>query len=153
MNTVMDDNKVLTLVSNERVPLSDSMRMVFEINSLKNATPATVSRAGILYINETDIGWRPFVDSWLMKRELAGMDPSGLEKTVLPTLFDRTSTRPMSSFARDSKSALRFTLSTKYPPSCTCWKDFWRPCPLRNGPPTFWRTSSCSQWFGRSADP
>ena len=30
MNTVMDDNKVLTLVSNERVPLSDAMRMVFE---------------------------------------------------------------------------------------------------------------------------
>lgn len=29
------------------------MRMVFEINSLKNATPATVSRAGILFINET----------------------------------------------------------------------------------------------------
>ena len=89
MNTVMDDNKVLTLVSNERVPLSDSMRMVFEINSLKNATPATVSRAGILYINETDIGWKPFVDSWMMRRELAGMDPSGMEKTVLPTLFDR----------------------------------------------------------------
>jgi hypothetical protein len=34
MNTVMDDNKVLTLVSNERVPLSHSMRMVFEVNSL-----------------------------------------------------------------------------------------------------------------------
>jgi dynein heavy chain len=48
MNTVMDDNKVLTLVSNERVPLTDAMRMVFEINSLKNASPATVSRAGIL---------------------------------------------------------------------------------------------------------
>jgi len=29
MNTVMDDNKVLTLVSNERIPLSESMRMVF----------------------------------------------------------------------------------------------------------------------------
>lgn len=45
-------SQVLTLVSNERVPLSDAMRMVFEINSLKNATPATVSRAGILFINE-----------------------------------------------------------------------------------------------------
>lgn len=40
-------------MSNERVPLSDAMRMVFEINSLKNATPATVSRAGILFINES----------------------------------------------------------------------------------------------------
>ena len=69
MNTVMDDNKVLTLVSNERIPLSAAMRMVFEINSLKNATPATVSRAGILYINETDVGWRPFMESFLTKRE------------------------------------------------------------------------------------
>lgn len=83
MNTVMDDNKVLTLVSNERVPLSPAMRMVFEINSLKNATPATVSRAGILYINESDIGWRPFMETWVHKRE------SATEKNFLPALFDR----------------------------------------------------------------
>jgi dynein heavy chain len=89
MNTVMDDNKVLTLVSNERIPLNDSMRMVFEINSLKNATPATVSRAGILYINETDVGWRPFVDSWLGRREESGVDPSGNEKALLPGLFEK----------------------------------------------------------------
>jgi len=89
MNTVMDDNKVLTLVSNERIPLSGAMRMVFEINSLKNATPATVSRAGILYINESDIGWKPFVESWLQKRELANMDASGVEKSTLPALFDK----------------------------------------------------------------
>merc|ERR1712185_245145 len=68
MNTVMDDNKVLTLVSNERIPLTPAMRMIFEINSLKNATPATVSRAGILYINDTDIGWQPFVESWVATR-------------------------------------------------------------------------------------
>jgi len=89
MNTVMDDNKVLTLVSNERIPLSKAMRMVFEINSLKNATPATVSRAGILYINESDIGWRPFVASWLLRRSLAGIDPSGIEKQCLMGLFEK----------------------------------------------------------------
>lgn len=83
MNTVMDDNKVLTLVSNERIPLSNAMRMVFEINSLKNATPATVSRAGILYINETDIGWRPFVESWIADRS------DEAEKTFLPVLFEK----------------------------------------------------------------
>jgi dynein heavy chain len=83
MNTVMDDNKVLTLVSNERIPLSDAMRMVFEINSLANATPATVSRAGILFINATDIGWRPYVESWVGTRE----DES--EKAHMPGLFDR----------------------------------------------------------------
>ena len=60
MNTVMDDNKMLTLASNERIPLTASMRLVFEIGHLRNATPATVSRAGILYVNETDVGWGPF---------------------------------------------------------------------------------------------
>ena len=45
MNTVMDDNKVLTLVSNES-SLVGRGSMVFEINSLKNATPAAVSRPG-----------------------------------------------------------------------------------------------------------
>eukprot|EP01084_Bolivina_argentea_P009096 17033_1 len=69
LNTVMDDNKVLTLVSNERIPLSASMRLLFEVSHLKNATPATVSRAGILYINEADIGWKPMIDSWIDARD------------------------------------------------------------------------------------
>uniref|UniRef100_A0A3P9MIJ3 Dynein heavy chain hydrolytic ATP-binding dynein motor region domain-containing protein n=1 Tax=Oryzias latipes TaxID=8090 RepID=A0A3P9MIJ3_ORYLA len=57
LNTVMDDNKVLTLASNERISLSPSMRLLFEISHLRAATPATVSRAGILYVNPQDIGW------------------------------------------------------------------------------------------------
>ena len=93
MNTVMDDNKVLTLVSNERIPLSESMRMIFEIHTLKNATPATVSRAGILYINDTDVGYQPFVDSWLLGRTL---DP---EKAFLPDLFDRYLTKVIEFFS------------------------------------------------------
>ena len=59
LNTVMDDNKVLTLASNERIPLTPSMRLLFEISHLKTATPATVSRAGILFINPADLGWNP----------------------------------------------------------------------------------------------
>ena len=65
LNTVMDDNKVLTLVSNDRFPLTPSMKMLFEISNLKYATPATVSRAGVLYINDSDIGWKPYFESWL----------------------------------------------------------------------------------------
>ncbi|CAL1167896.1 unnamed protein product [Cladocopium goreaui] len=64
MNTVMDDNKVLTLVSNERIPFTPTMRMLLEIQDMKHASPATVSRGGVLYINETDVGWKPFVESW-----------------------------------------------------------------------------------------
>lgn len=61
LNTVMDDNKILTLASNERIPLTPTMRLLFEINQLKTATPATVSRAGILFINAGDLGWLPYV--------------------------------------------------------------------------------------------
>jgi dynein heavy chain len=52
MNSVMDDNKILTLASNERIVLKPHMRLIFEIRNLKFATPATVSRAGILYIDD-----------------------------------------------------------------------------------------------------
>lgn len=66
MNSVMDDNKILTLANNERIPLKPHMRMIFEIRDLKFATPATVSRAGILYISD-DSGhqWRSYVQSWI----------------------------------------------------------------------------------------
>jgi dynein heavy chain len=65
LNTVMDDNKLLTLVSNERIPLSGAMRLLFEVANLNNATPATVSRGGVLFVNESDVGWKPFLYAWL----------------------------------------------------------------------------------------
>ncbi|XP_066917361.1 dynein beta chain, ciliary-like [Clytia hemisphaerica] len=83
LNTVMDDNKVLTLASNERIPLSPSMRLIFEIGDLKTATPATVSRAGILFLNYADVGWSPYVQSWIDRREIQS------EKANLQILFDK----------------------------------------------------------------
>ena len=70
LNTVMDDNKVLTLASNERIPLNSTMRLLFEISHLRTATPATVSRAGILFLNPADLGWNPIVTSWIDTREV-----------------------------------------------------------------------------------
>lgn len=55
--------QVLTLASNERIYLTPNMWLIFEISHLRSATPATVSRAGILYINSQDLGWNPYVDS------------------------------------------------------------------------------------------
>ncbi|XP_063266171.1 dynein axonemal heavy chain 17 [Prinia subflava] len=83
LNTVMDDNKVLTLASNERIPLTPTMRLIFEISHLRTATPATVSRAGILYINPTDLGWNPIVASWIETRTVKS------EKAALTILFDK----------------------------------------------------------------
>ncbi|XP_077976399.1 dynein beta chain, ciliary-like isoform X2 [Styela clava] len=83
LNTVMDDNKVLTLASNERIPLTDSMRLLFEIYHLRSATPATVSRAGILYVNPQDLGWNPPVLSWIDTRKIQS------ERANLTILFDK----------------------------------------------------------------
>uniref|UniRef100_A0A8C5QH48 AAA+ ATPase domain-containing protein n=1 Tax=Leptobrachium leishanense TaxID=445787 RepID=A0A8C5QH48_9ANUR len=83
LNTVMDDNKVLTLASNERVSLTPSMRLLFEIGHLRAATPATVSRAGILYVNTQDLGWSPYVTSWIETRKAQS------ERANLTILFDK----------------------------------------------------------------
>ena len=83
LNTVMDDNKILTLASNERIAVTPEMRLIFEISNLRTATPATVSRAGILYINPGDLGWNPYVTSWVETRE------SSSEKANLTILFDK----------------------------------------------------------------
>ncbi|KAI8438868.1 hypothetical protein MSG28_011209 [Choristoneura fumiferana] len=83
LNTVMDDNKILTLASNERIALTPTMRLMFEISNLRTATPATVSRAGILYINPQDLGWNPYVTSWIETRKIPA------EKSNLVMLFDK----------------------------------------------------------------
>ena len=46
MNSVMDDNRLLTLASNERIRLLGNMKLLFEIRDLLYASPATVTRAG-----------------------------------------------------------------------------------------------------------
>ena len=79
----MDDNKILTLASNERIAVTPDMRLIFEISNLRTATPATVSRAGILYINPGDLGWNPYVTSWVETRE------DVKEKATLTLLFDK----------------------------------------------------------------
>jgi dynein heavy chain len=66
MNSVMDDNKLLTLASNERIALKPHMKLIFEIRNLNHATPATVSRAGILYISDDDgYQWMAYVKAWI----------------------------------------------------------------------------------------
>uniref|UniRef100_A0A3B4YSJ5 Dynein heavy chain hydrolytic ATP-binding dynein motor region domain-containing protein n=1 Tax=Seriola lalandi dorsalis TaxID=1841481 RepID=A0A3B4YSJ5_SERLL len=68
MNSVMDDNKVLTLINGERISMPEQVSLLFEVENLAMASPATVSRCGMVYNDYIDLGWKPFVQSWLDKR-------------------------------------------------------------------------------------
>ncbi|GME77268.1 unnamed protein product [Ambrosiozyma monospora] len=53
LNSVLDDNKLLTLPNGERISLPDNVKIVFEVDSLNYATPATVSRCGVIWFGST----------------------------------------------------------------------------------------------------
>ena len=55
LNSVLDDNKLLTLPNGERLSLPPNVRIMFEVETLKYATLATVSRCGMVWFNEDTV--------------------------------------------------------------------------------------------------
>lgn len=81
LSSVMDDNRMLTLANNERIPmLRPNCTLLFELSELTHASPAIVSRAGVVHVSPSDLGYKPLLASFLAKRE---------ERASLAPLFER----------------------------------------------------------------
>ncbi len=74
--------KILTLANGDRMPMTPNVKMTFEVETLVNASPATVSRAGIINVSDTDLDWCPTVEGWVRKQPLS-------QQALLRSLFTK----------------------------------------------------------------
>jgi len=62
--------------------------MIFEVGDLSKASPATVSRCGIVYIDTSDLGWLPYVHSWANRLQNNVIKSTAGLKNYLMSLFE-----------------------------------------------------------------
>ena len=65
LNSVLDDNHLLTLPTGERISFGSNVNFIFETDNLEFASPATISRMGMIFLNMEDINLKGIVYKWL----------------------------------------------------------------------------------------
>jgi hypothetical protein len=65
LNSVLDDNRKLSLVTGEALPLTKYTRIIIESNTLENCSPATISRCGIIYMGAKVITPKAILNNYM----------------------------------------------------------------------------------------
>ncbi|XP_071619148.1 dynein axonemal heavy chain 10 isoform X2 [Heliangelus exortis] len=90
MNSVMDDNKLLTLANGERIRLQPHCALLFEVGDLQYASPATVSRCGMVFVDPKNLKYTPYWQKWVQERgnEQERIELDRLYEKYVPCLID-----------------------------------------------------------------
>ncbi|KAK4618664.1 Dynein heavy chain, cytoplasmic [Fulvia fulva] len=71
LNSVLDDNKLLTLPNGERLGLPSNVRVMFEVETLRYATLATVSRCGMVWFSDDTIDTNVMISRYIAQLRTA----------------------------------------------------------------------------------
>ncbi|XP_069727356.1 dynein axonemal heavy chain 10 [Phaenicophaeus curvirostris] len=90
MNSVMDDNKLLTLANGERIRLQSHCALLFEVGDLQYASPATISRCGMVFVDPKNLKYKPYWQKWIQERgnEQERIELNRLFEKYVPYLID-----------------------------------------------------------------
>ncbi|XP_050408300.1 dynein axonemal heavy chain 10 [Patella vulgata] len=91
MNSVMDDNRLMTLANGERIRLQKHCALLFEVYDLQYASPATISRCGMVYVDPKNLGYKPYWDKWVSMRTGSKQEKDELNRLYekyVPNLID-----------------------------------------------------------------
>ncbi|ROT63098.1 hypothetical protein C7M84_019029 [Penaeus vannamei] len=69
LNSVLDDNRLLTMPSGERIQFGPNVNFLFETHDLSSASPATISRMGMIFLSDEDTNIQAVVSAWLSSQE------------------------------------------------------------------------------------